>query len=62
MSRVEVRINDYLAMGVQAVWVLDPETKQAYTATAADGLREVKGGVLRLESPEIVLPLNEVFL
>ena len=35
MTRVEVRINDFLAMGVNTVWVLDPETRQAYTATAA---------------------------
>src|ERR1051326_6458390 len=45
MSRVEVRINDYLAMGVPYVWVLDPETRQAFAATPAEGLREVKTGV-----------------
>ena len=61
MSRVEVRINDYLAMGVACVWVLDPETKQAFAATAADGLKEVKTGVLRTESPVIELPLAESF-
>ena len=33
MSRIEIRINDYLVMGVPYVWVLDPETKQAFTAT-----------------------------
>lgn len=61
MSRVEVRINDFLAMGVNTVWVLDPETRQAYTATAADGLREVKTGTLRTESPVIEMCLAEVF-
>jgi Uma2 family endonuclease len=61
MSRVEVRINDYLAMGVSYVWVLDPETKQAFAATAAEGLREVKTGVLRTENPVIELPLAESF-
>ena len=61
MSRIEVRINDYLAMGVNAVWVLDPETRQAFTATAAEGLREVKTGILRTESPVIEMPLSEVF-
>ncbi|MFN0102543.1 MAG: Uma2 family endonuclease [Bryobacteraceae bacterium] len=61
MSRVEVRINDFLAMGVNTVWVLDPETRQAYTATAADGLREVKTGALRTESPVIEMSLAEVF-
>jgi Uma2 family endonuclease len=61
MSRVEVRINDYLAMGVPYVWVLDPETKQAYAATAIDGLREVKGRELTANNPAIALPLDEIF-
>ena len=61
MSRVEVRINDYLAMGVPYVWVLDPETRQAFTATAVNGLVEVKNGVLRTENPVIELPLAEAF-
>ncbi len=61
MSRVEVRINDFLAMGVNTVGVLDPETRQAYTATAAEGLREVKTGTLRTASPVIEMSLAEVF-
>ena len=61
MSRIEIRINDYLAMGVAAVWVIDPETRQAFTATLAEGLREVKTGILRTESPLIELPLAELF-
>ena len=61
MSRIEVRINDYLAMGVQYVWILDPETRQAFTATAAEGLREVKTGTLLTASPSIEMPLADVF-
>ena len=61
MSRVEVRINDFLAMGVNTVWVLDPETRQAYTATAAEGLLEAKTGALRTESPVIEMSLAEIF-
>ena len=61
MSRVKVRINDFLAMGVNTVWLIDPETRQAYTANAAEGLREVKTGVLRTESPVIEMPLADVF-
>ncbi len=57
MSRLEVRIQDYLRMGVPNVWVLDPLTRQAYIATAADGLREVKTGFLRTENPTIEMPL-----
>jgi len=61
MIRVEVRINDYLSMGVPYVWVLDPETKQAFTATAATGLQEVKSGVLKTDNPVIEVPLSEIF-
>ena len=61
MSRVQIRINEYLAMGVPYVFVLDPQTRQAYVATAAEGLREVKSGVLRTENPVIEVPLSEVF-
>ncbi len=61
MSRIEIRINDYLAMGVATVWVIDPETRQAFIATLAEGLREVKTGVLRTESPSMEIPLSEIF-
>jgi len=61
MSRIEIRINDYLAMGVRTVWVLDPETRQAFTATAADGLREAKDGLLRTEDSRLELALVQAF-
>jgi Uma2 family endonuclease len=61
MSRVRQRIADYFEMGVPYVWVLDPETRQAYTATPAEGLREVKTGVLKTENPALEVPLSELF-
>ena len=61
MTRVEERINDYLAMGVPYVWVLDPQTKRAFFATSTEGLREVTGGVLRTEDPALEVPLAEIF-
>jgi Uma2 family endonuclease len=61
MSRVEKRLQDFLEMGVPNVWLLNPQTKQAYVATAADGLREVKTGVLTTANPTFEVPLSEVF-
>jgi Uma2 family endonuclease len=66
MSRVEQRIDDYLAMGVKYVWVLDPSTgdpssRHVYSATREAGLQEFKGAVLRTEDPVLELPLAEVF-
>ena len=61
MKRVQERIDDYLAMGVQYVWVLDPAPRHIYVASASSGLQEFKGDVLRTESPVLELPLAEVF-
>jgi Uma2 family endonuclease len=61
LLRVQQRIADYFDMGVPYVWVLDPETKQAYTATPAEGLRELKTGVLKSENPTLEVPLSEIF-
>jgi Uma2 family endonuclease len=61
MTRIIDRINDYLEMGVPYVWVLDPKLKIAYTATAAEGLREVRSKTVRTENPELVVSLDEVF-
>jgi Uma2 family endonuclease len=61
MSRVEKRLQDFLKMGVPYVWVLDPQNKQAYVATAADGLRKVKTGVLATMNPAFEVPLAEIF-
>jgi len=61
MNRIEIRVADYIAMGVPYVWVIDPQTRQAYVATAAEDLREVKTGILRTENPTLEVPLAEVF-
>ena len=57
MSSLEIRIQDFLKMGVPFVWILDPSTRQAYVATEAHGLREIKDGVLRTTAPDLEMPL-----
>jgi Uma2 family endonuclease len=59
MSEMQERIDDYLTFGVRYVWILDPRTKRAYVHTLA-GSHEVKE-TLRTESPEITVPLAELF-
>ena len=61
MSRVQVRVDDYLKMGVPYVWVLDPKTKTAWTITPELGWREEKSGVLKTAGPDIEVPLVEIF-
>jgi Uma2 family endonuclease len=60
-SRVNARIEDFLAMGVPFVWVIDPEARKAYTVTSAQGMHEVTDGVLRTSNPSFDLPLTEIF-
>jgi Uma2 family endonuclease len=61
MQRVNERVTDFLEMGVAYVWVLDPQAKRAYAATATEGLQEVTSGVLRTENPVLELPLDQIF-
>jgi Uma2 family endonuclease len=61
MHRVRACIGDYLEMGVPHVWVLDPKSRTAYSATATTGLQEVTGGILRTISPAFEVPLAEMW-
>jgi Uma2 family endonuclease len=54
------RIDDFLAMGVRYVWVVNPRSRRGYVYTA-EGSREAKDGVLRTADPEIAVPLPEIF-
>lgn len=60
MSRMQVKIDDYLRFGVQYVWVVDPQTRKAWIYTPGI-MREVRDGILRTENPEITVPLSEIF-
>jgi len=59
--RIQQRIDDYLAMGVPYVWVLDPSTKTAYSATPLERTQQVTGGILKTLHPSVELPLSEIF-
>jgi Uma2 family endonuclease len=54
------RIDDYLGAGVKYIWVINPMSRRAHIHTA-DGIREVKDGILRTENPAIEVPLSELF-
>ena len=57
---LEEKIDDYLAFGVQYVWVINPDTHRAYSHTP-NGSHETKDGMLRAESANIEIPLSEIF-
>jgi len=59
MGRMQVRIKDYLDMGVRYVWVIDPYSRLAWTYTA-EGSIEAQDGMLRTANPDIEMPLAEI--
>jgi Uma2 family endonuclease len=59
MQEMQERIDDYIAFGVKYVWLIHPKTRRAFVYTA-EGVREVKDGVLRTDNPEIRVPLMEL--
>lgn len=60
-SEVRKRCDNYLVEGVAEVWLLDPDSKRAYTVTKAEGLREFKGEFLRIANPPLEMDLRKVF-
>jgi Uma2 family endonuclease len=54
------RLDDYLAMGVENVWVIDPALRRGYRYTS-EGLLEAKDGILRTSNPELAVPLTALF-
>jgi Uma2 family endonuclease len=60
MNRMQARIWDYLSFGVRYVWVIDPQSRRAWIYS--NGLtQEATDGFLRTESPDIVVPMSELF-
>jgi Uma2 family endonuclease len=57
MRRVLVKIADYL---VGCVWLIDPRKRTATVYTAHEVL-PVSGGILRTATPDIAVPLAELF-
>lgn len=60
MSDIMERVEEYLAMGVPYVWVVDPLRRRGYHYTA-EGMREAKDGLLRTSNPDLVVPLAALF-
>jgi len=60
MSRIRLKIDDYLQFGVQYVWIIDPDRRKADVYTQ-EGFYEAKDLALRTENPRIELPLADLF-
>ena len=60
LSRFQDRIDDYLAFGVEHIWIIDPERRSAWKASSA-GLLLVQNGELVVEGTPIRVDLTEIF-
>jgi Uma2 family endonuclease len=59
MSRMEAKLDDYFAFGVDYIWVIDPARRAASIHTAA-GSHPVRDASLRTANPEIVILLEDI--
>jgi Uma2 family endonuclease len=60
VTRLNEKLSDYFQMGVRYVWVIDPLTRRAFCHTPGE-MHEVLDGILRTKSPDIIVPLEEIF-
>jgi Uma2 family endonuclease len=54
------RLDDYLAMGVPNVWIIEPHARRGYRYTS-EGFLTAKDGVLRTSNPDVAVPLTALF-
>lgn len=59
LRTIQDRIDDYRAMGVPHIWVIDPETATGWDASSGAPV-VARDGVLRTAAPEIVVRLSEL--
>jgi Uma2 family endonuclease len=60
MSAMQERIDDYLAFGIDNVWIFDPRRKKAYWADRA-GVHEAGSGVLEAAGAAIAVDVNALW-
>ena len=60
MVRMAPKIQEYISLGVEWVWIIDPEEKSALCYSQKDP-RGALCNVLRTENPSIEIPLDRAF-
>ena len=59
-NRIQTRLNDAIAFGVQTIWVIDPYSKEAWIVTPERGTIAVEDGKLRCAAPALECELAEI--
>lgn len=60
LSRFQQRMEDYLDFGVEHIWIVDPQTRRAWTADRF-GMHLAQSGTLTVDGTPIRVDLNEMF-
>jgi Uma2 family endonuclease len=60
LSSIKDRIEDYLAFGVENIWIVDPQTKKLYWADAY-GTHEAPDSVLETQNPSVRVDFKELW-
>jgi Uma2 family endonuclease len=60
MSRMQDKVDDYIAMGVRSVWIVDPYRRRIVCADRSVTLRPAEDE-LTVYGTDIVVPVSEVF-
>ena len=60
IRELQERVDEYAAMGVEHIWVIDPAGRRAYIASAA-GFVQPRGSELTIAGTPISILLNELF-
>jgi Uma2 family endonuclease len=60
LRRTSIKSAEYLAFGIEHVWVIDPDARVAYRGTA-NGLELVRDGELSIPGTSIRVSVQEIF-
>jgi len=60
LRSIEDKVDDYIAVGVGNIWVLDPAKRRAYICTKGS-FKEPEEGILVVSGSPIQIPLKDLF-
>ncbi|WP_419804386.1 Uma2 family endonuclease [Terriglobus sp.] len=60
-ARIQQRVQEYQQMGVQHIWVIDPETREIWTAAGQEGLRPFTGNALPVPGVSAAISVADIF-
>ena len=61
LQRMVTRSQDYLAMGVPCVWIIDAETRECWTLTASGGAMPMLEDAFTLPGTPVRVVIADIF-